>query len=288
MFHKLKFTASFLAGFILLLFMGSQVRGQGVYLSLQGGYALGYPGEEYREGAARQITALDSITTVEGLYGTNGQGVQAGLALGYFFGEHAGIELKVQSVFGAWRVVDQIDNRIQDFFEELQARSWQLRLQPALVLRTRSEGNYLYVRSAINIAIAGNTRESYMLSFPGGFISQAESVEDISYRISLGFSGALGLNFELSEKIDLLVELEGHTLRARPGSGSFTRLIVNGQDQLDGATPFDSQRNYVDEINQDSNTLANPNLDLNAPEDVLSKPSNFSSIGANVGIRFNF
>jgi len=92
---------------------------------------------------------------------------------------------------------------------------------------------------------------------------------------------------DLSDAINGVVDLANLIPGVDLGSFSYTSLGL--YENISEVPSFENEIIYVDELNANSNNeLFNDNVNTNLPEDQLARRDNNSSIGINVGIKFNF
>jgi hypothetical protein len=99
---------------------------------------------------------------------------------------------------------------------------------------------------------------------------------------SIGFIGAIGYGYSLSDNMTIFGEVEYIGLSIKSGSATFTKYDVAGKDQLANMKTAQKEYEFVDEI--DSSTT--PNMDK--PTQMLKQKAPFSSLGFNIGITMTF
>ncbi len=107
---------------------------------------------------------------------------------------------------------------------------------------------------------------------------------------SLGFQGALGLGYNLSEKLSLFGELSHVSLKIKGKSSSVTENISGGVDVLGLMDTYDKETVFVDELNSSSNNSSyNPNpVNTGSAREELASTSNYNALFINIGVKFNF
>jgi hypothetical protein len=111
----------------------------------------------------------------------------------------------------------------------------------------------------------------------GGNSSNTMKME-FTGRSSLGFSGALGLQFELSEKLHFFTEVHMITHSWAPKRSVITEYTENGADQLPSMDTNDKETEYLDKYTASD--------DPNAPDKELKYFMPLSSIGLQLGLVF--
>jgi opacity protein-like surface antigen len=240
----------------LLLSLSLQAQ---VYVAPRIGYSLGL---------ANQVLGFEVDGTRQIQHtGTLGQGFNGGIALGVMVTDNIGIELGAAYFLGAERqLVTQSGPEATNAFAQTQ----QLRITPALLLTTGSEGPAPYLRLGALLPVTGKTS---LRQESGNTVSEAEFVG----RFSVGLDAALGVSIPLSDQLSVFAELNFISLNILRRSSEVVRYEVGGQDFLDQLP--DTQRNveYVDEVD-----LATP-----VPGEQLTTSSPYSSSGLNLGVKIH-
>jgi hypothetical protein len=99
---------------------------------------------------------------------------------------------------------------------------------------------------------------------------------------AFGLSSALGLKYDLSEKLSLFGELNMVNLSYAPTKGEYTEATFNGIDELPGMTTRERNSVFLNKY-----TYVDPPLD-SQPRQELKEKLPFGSVGINVGISFKF
>ncbi|MBT4774865.1 MAG: hypothetical protein HON99_04030, partial [Crocinitomicaceae bacterium] len=114
--------------------------------------------------------------------------------------------------------------------------------------------------------------------------------------IGFGFSGALGAAYGLSDKMSLFAEMNINNMSWAASTSVLTSYTgtetdasgTTTTDYLTGATVYQLETNYVDEITPSSNTGSNPNQSDTSPRDELKSKVGLGSVGINIGLKINF
>lgn len=156
---------------------------------------------------------------------------------------------------------------------------------------------FIQGRIGLTIPIAGAIYHQVSLEGPNALIgaAKAEIEAKTIASFSLGINGGLGIHRRLGKYLEVFAGISSQHMNLLGKSLTVTKydLTIGGItiNQLAGPTAkvYDSQLNFVDEINQTSNNKAsNPNTDLTKPKEELRVSSPFSSIGFGFGIVLNF
>lgn len=270
-----------LSGALVLASMS--LSAQEFYTSFSVGYGLGLPGEKLGTNTTQTATSL----ATENIYGTFGQGLGINLSPGYFINDHFGFELGLNYFMGAKVTATEATTPYGTLTAV--AHSNQLRLNPSVVLRTGTEGLSGYARLGIIIPALGTTFTDVDDSGTAGANTDYTQSFETKGAFSVGFSGALGANYALSDKLSVFGEVNGSNLRINAKSRTMTAYSVHGTDMMSYLTTYDKEVSYVDQLDGSSNNSSynsSTNTD-NAKEDLRTR-NNFSGLFFNIGVKFNF
>ncbi len=214
-------------------------------------------------------TSTDGVTTTTN-YGTLGKGIPVSLEAAYFFNENIGIQLDATYLIGLDVTMGE-DTQAGSIYD-LYARTMQLRLSPQLVVKTDMG---IYMRAGVVMPIMGKT--TVYEYDQTGFVGQELYTEvEMKGKFSLGFIGAVGYQFELSDKLSIFGEIEYVGLSIKRKSAELTVFDINGTDQLANYTTLTGDPLTVDY--EDDTTPG----DINAQ----GTKSPYHSLGFNIGVRF--
>ncbi|HIP36928.1 MAG TPA: hypothetical protein EYG85_08740 [Crocinitomix sp.] len=253
---------------------------QGMYAS----FNLGYAGGTSSELLGTDFN-LKSATSFEenGIYGTHGSGIPIGLNFGYMFTQHVGFELGFNYFMGSEVTIDVTKTFFGDDVTTT-SKGYQIRVLPQLIISTGSEDALnFYSKFGLVMPVAGETTFKQEGVFFNGLGTSTILVEGNSTgSFSLGYTGALGTTFNLSESLSLFGELQLINLRIKPATQTITKYMIAGNDVLSTFDTDQLETEYVSTINQDSN------VDNTTPKKVIGTSTNYNSLGLNIGVRYNF
>lgn len=265
------------------LFMLSTASAQ-FYVNVTAGYGFALQGEKI---GTNTTTGAGGETTAENVYGTIGPGVGIGLAPGWFFNEHIGAELGFSYFMGS--EVDVQETMTPFGTATVTAYSNQLRMTPALVLRTGTEGLNGYMRAGVVIPLIGTTFTNIDDSGAAGPNTASTAEYETKGAPSFGFNGALGLSYGLNDRFSLFLEASNVNLRINAKERTLVAATSNGTDILSAMDPYDRETTYQDELDGSSNNAAyNPNYSENQAKDELRTRNNFSAMFINIGLSIYF
>jgi hypothetical protein len=101
--------------------------------------------------------------------------------------------------------------------------------------------------------------------------------------LALGYSGGLGVNYTLNDKIGLFAELNFTNMVYAPTKGELTKSTKNGINQLPSLTISQKEFEYLENF-----TINGPNPPLNQPRKVTKFSVPMNTFGINIGIQYGF
>lgn len=265
---------------ILLFCVTGSLSAQGLYLRISPGIAMSAAGDDI----GNSIMVDSTSETQEVIYGSYGTGFVADLDVGYMFSENLGVQLGFEYLAGGKKQLSLFEggNSTQDISQ----RSNQVRLNPELVVSGGSGKITPYGRFGVSIPLSTKTIEERMGSnTPTDFEIETEFIS----KTTLGYRGAIGVNWSLGDQLSIFGEIAGLSQRARVKSSTVTKWVVDDVSVLETASTYDLEKNYVETIdNNSNNTTFNPDIDSEKAEDLPVFPFNLSSVTARVGVSIQF
>jgi len=273
-----------LAMLFIAVFIGANTFAQGLYVNAGAGY--GFPAACYLMDDDYVIHYDENGSSwdyeiVKGS-GSFGKGLQAGAIIGYMFNPNIGAELGISYLLGGKiKSKDEYQSGYSSSIYESTMSGKMLRFTPALKM-TAGNGNIKpYMRIGFVVGIAGKIKSEQTETSTGDFKSTiTEGEREFTGGISLGFAGALGADFMLSDNIGLFAEMGVITQSYAPKKGEITKYTVNGEDKLDEMTTSEREIEFLD-----SYTYTSGSDDDDSPTKTLKMYFPFSSVGVNVGVR---
>lgn len=293
------------------------------------------------------------------IYGTTAPGLNVGFGVGYMFNKYIGIELGGYYTFGVSKFSEVESevlslglqaagtefNALNAYvFEEYTHRSKQFRITPSVIVKG-GDGKFVpYAKFGMLIPVAGKTSTTVVgklssdaiptsinvpiigdLTLPGFDAGGVSLVGDVDAeaesfgQFSIGFEGALGGEFKVTDMISVFGEVNFSTLHIKSketkvlkydgvyaldgsplsiedleGAFDFVGIDVSFSnlglyENIDEVPTSEAHFIYVDELNASTNNAAfNQNFNDQLPEDQLARKDNNSSLGINLGVKFNF
>jgi|GEM_PF-809491 len=301
-----------------VLMAGYTVKAQGFYMDASVGYGFGAPSTNFGVKTYEDF-ANPLNNTTENIYGTLGNGINVALTPGYFFNDHIGVELGLQGFFGMKSRVSDATSDNELIYSFTDAKTTQFRVIPSLVISTgNSKKLSAYAKLGIVMPIVGATYGSQessefsaaLAAVSGGQVTHIKrEIETVTKgNFTVGFRGAVGVNFNVSDKIAIFAEVHHTSLTIKPKTRQVESYVVNGTDivesayvvnninvsaiQLGNATgtlPESSvHTEYVDNLSSTSNVDGNAGFNADKATQALPSKTNFNQLGLNIGVKFNF
>jgi outer membrane protein W len=282
---KIKFQSTVVI-FIVLFVV--QVYSQGAYVNLGAGY--GFPAAPYLMADNSTYHSYEIGYTVDEEIikgsGSFGKGLQAGAIIGYMFNPNIGAELGISYLLGNKiesknESINENSTYYHSYKNESKVTGKMLRFTPALKITVGNGNIKPYMKTGLVIGVAGKIKSTSKSTNSDDFTSETiESEMDLNGGISLGFAGALGADFMLSDNIGIFAEMGIITQSWAPKKGEYTKYSVDGVDKLNDFTTFDKEIEFIE-----SYSFYTENTDYDSPRQELKTYFPFSSVGVNVGVK---
>jgi hypothetical protein len=276
--------------FLMLLVITSavSVSAQGFYIRAGGGYGLAAATNQIGEKYLRtQVNTVDITTdnyskkTVTGSYGA---GMNLTLAAGYEFNQNFIFDLDIYYLGGRKYKTNNIYNFTADNFNGTSSdlfttSSAGLFVNPSFIFSAGFGKAAPYGRFGL---IAGSPqvtqKESYYNDLDGTVTRDVTWV--YKNGLAIGYQAGIGMNWKLTDKLDIYTEANFIGLTFYAKEGDMTRYIYDGNDYLSQYTV--AQKKILYSKNYDPQTPYDPSKPLIAAR----TGSPFSSFSAQAGIRF--
>lgn len=240
------------------------------------------------------INADGSSARVKSLNGTVGAGVKASITAGYMFNPYIGSELSVSYFHGDKTMIGRLRSPQAISEENTYLRGFDV--APGIFLTPNFQTLNPYARLGLIIPIAGelNIETTARKANGGGSGTDimVEAKSEVKSRFSVGYFGALGLNYPINDNLSIFGEVEIKNLSIKSKSAKITEYtttaITDGQSQLvpgqqlEDLPVYEKQFEFSDDYSQSTTTA--PNQD--EPRKIPTQFVNASGTGINVGVRF--
>lgn len=267
-----------------MFLMASTSYGQRFYANLSGGYGLGSTELYDGNNNSSRVGSVETNTKSNIKIGT---GANFGAAFGYSFNENIATELGVNYFIGS---KSSVENKEEDQFSRdaytISLSGKMLMLTPTIVLSHSVNRLKPYAKFGLIIGFGSVTSE---MDYESASISNpavrfyGSRTSKLSGSIALGLSSALGVSYELSDRISVFGEIQNLNLNYTPKEGEVIKSSVNGEDNLSSLTTNERKIEFTDSYTID---LSKP-TDENAPSKDIKPNIPFNNFGINVGISIN-
>jgi len=276
----------------IIAFLSLSAQAQGFYAKLGGGYNFG-------------LTSYLAYSTTENIAVTNsgvstssmkfepekfnlGQGSTAGGALGYMFNKNIGFEVGInflnghKNIYKSEKIFSGGGSALMpSSVTDNTSKSQMVLIQPALVLALGLQKFNPYTRIGFVVA-KGSIENTYSYSDNQG--NTEEKITKDFGGTGFGLQTALGLNFNLNEKLAIFTEGTVNNLTYTPEKGEVTKLTWNGQDLLSPLKTSQKEIKYEDE----ATFYLSPQTSPSEPRTEVKQRNLLHSLGLNVGLKYNF
>ncbi len=294
---------------LALMAVSYGLHAQNLYLDINAGYGIGFPGAVL--GKSDHISMIQetpkSIETTN-ITGSLGKGFSIQLTPGYTLNKHVAIELgfnyfgggKIMTDEVIWSNVDTVFNIEAENFSSKKAYAQinQIRLIPSVIFSTDTvKGLAGYAKLGFVIPVYGkatstiNTITSHVDNVSGDIVKDRLNEKYVlDGKISLGFRGAVGLKYNLSEKLSLFGEVYVTSLTVKQSTRTMKSYEKNGVELSDNFKTSQKEIEFVDKLNDSSN---NPNynttsFDADLPRQEMFQKVTFNQMGIQIGVKYTF
>ncbi len=270
------------------------------------GAGVGSPiGEDALTTIGAEIDNIDTNYTQRNITGSYGKGFNATVAVGHYFNRFFGMELGATYLLGSKQDILNISTS-DGRSDVAETYTRQLRIKPALVFQAGTGKIVPYSRAGLVIPVVGASYGERLATYNDllGSFPLAESFEGKSVakgRFAIGFEGAIGANYNLSDKMGINAELFYTSLRVKRKSYEVTEAKLNNTDgteqdviNLLGLAGAYIYTEYKDEINEADYDAYRDSVPAGAygskdyPHWALSEDGIFNAVGINIGLTYKF
>ena len=272
---------------MIVLFSGA-VTAQKFYARLGVGVALGlgyYDPNNYED---QTITATSNKSVFKN--STLGSGLNINLGGGFMFSKYLGVDLGFNEFIG-FGVKTKYERNIPGNSSQIddKTKSTMFQVIPALVITPGLDGKINpYGRFGIILGLMNRVKYEYDETTDATPVKSTLDVNTEKYTetrkggVALGYSVAVGADYNLSEKLSLYAEIVMNGLTYAPTKGKYDEWTKNGIDQLPFCPTAAKEWEYKKEI--DNYAVINPGSPSQKPKQSYS----MTNVGINIGVKFRF
>lgn len=257
---------------IVISLFSSNLFAQKTYVDFHAGYGLGINAQNLNYFDFYNITESPNATTYEQVDVSLGKGLNLGGSFGYMFNEQMGLELGVSYLFGD---ASKAKHTEVDGATEYTLSSRMLRFNPSFVIASNFEKINPYAKFGFIMGFGSVMYET--VDNDNGDI-EVEKLK-LNGGMALGLTSALGLRYNLNDKMAVYGEFNMINLSYAPTTGEVTEATSNGVNELPDMTTREKEIEFVDSYTGDS-----PDAQ---PRKELKQSLPFGSFGLNIGLRIN-
>jgi len=250
------------------------------YARLQAGDGLVTNADRYKTillspGLTYDDSVYESIVLFSG-----GEGLNAGMGIGYMFNSNFGVDIGVNYVNGTTKKYVVIPNTAGLGYDYGSYTGNMVQFVPSLVIASNLCGLQPYARLGLIFGSGTVTQVEDQYFQQYGITSH--SVWKYMGGISLGYSSVLGIAKPINNKFDIFIEAAFNNIYDIPTTGNLTSATVNGVDNLNSVDVQDKSIVY-------KNSYSNAdNYDTSKPKVVDPVKYSFCSAIVSIGARFKF
>ena len=299
-----------LSSFLLLLLLGCWCSQEGqaqAYVRASFGPGLGVNRDAFGLPALRRDSS-ETVIEQRTLLGSFGSGMRVSVAGGYWFNPYFGAELGVYYFGGFQQAYGSSVSALGNTYER-SGYSYQLRLAPALVIQAAEGKVRPFGRFGVVLPVAGQLvlEEAWYRAAAG---VRREKTTVINGQLSLGFESSIGVEYQVSPRVALSLQLTYSGLRIRSQTAAVTKDIErddngNINDLLEGASTIFTQIEFQEVLTPESNISAvlasftddipddvliqiDGDVDFNRPLNLPTQTINANSLMIEIGFQYTF
>jgi len=269
---------------IILFLISTGTFAQNFYLDLYGGYGAPL--------SSQTVKVLDGTfqTQEKTVKGDFGKGMNFGAGFGLKMTNLIGLEIGVSYFNSA--TIKAHDEYYEDYsagydhVDEFEFSSSIFRITPALRFSTNHEHLNAYTRIGCVIGVNGYYEEKLRAekhnNGPMSYTELFEITQEYKGRMSAGFSGSVGLIYNLCHNFSIFIEGNGIAHSWAPKKGEITEFKQDGIDRMSWLSVSEREVEFVNEITESEYP------DQDKPRQSLKMYVPLSAIFLNVGIQFRF
>jgi hypothetical protein len=267
---------------------------QGIYI--EGGFGYGFPISSNTDMLYNySSTSTNDLDNGEFSFSNNeeivklnlGKGFNFAAAFGYMFNDFIGAEVQVSYLAGGKTNAEEVykDIVIQNGMSSSTTETYRttyssnmLRITPSLVVQGNLGKFNPYAKLGLLLGFGSATLQQDAILMGSNSVLEAKLNGGLSY----GVNSRLGFLYSPGGSVSYFVEAQIIAMNYCPTKGEIMKYTVNGDDILGDLTTSEREVEFVD-----STSSTDFFEDPNKPSQSLKMALPFSSIGVNVGVRFN-
>ncbi|AOW19811.1 outer membrane beta-barrel protein [Urechidicola croceus] len=242
------------------------------------------------------ISADGSSATVKALNGTMGGGAKFNITGGYMFNKHFGAEFGITYFHGAETLIGRFRSPNMFSVENAYIRGFDV--MPGIIINAGYEKINPYLRAGAILTASGKLNiETEVTQFNGagqGTDIEVKAKSEVTSKFSVGFGGAAGVTYPISDKLNFFCEVEFKTFSIQSKSAEiveYSTMAVTGEQSspIPGQQLEDlpkSEKNFIFSDSHVQSTIIPHSED--EPRVIPTQYVNVSGTGVNIGVSYSF
>jgi hypothetical protein len=248
---------------------------QDAYVKIGGGYNFGIG---YISGTSQTNSGIELVKI------NYGKGINLNVACGRMFTSNLGLEVSASYLLGKKNKQETTQGQIvgNGYVEdriEAESYSRMLFVEPAFIVSAGRSGINPYAKVGPILGF-GKIHEQIVDHSSGYFNGTTEIHLELKGGVAIGAKAAAGLDFNASSKMSFFAEVAFNSLAYSPTHGEVTEYIEDGNDRTSSMSTSGREVEY-------ENELSNQSTSRDEPTKLLKSNHPFSSVGINLGLKFN-
>lgn len=289
----------------LAVLLSTGLFAQNFYITANAGYAFGINSQTGMYVNSNQISNnnyLDNVFTksgsTENVPLSLGKGINLGGSVGYMFNDYIGIDVGLNYLLGGKTEATSYSkstviypNTGEKIVSESNTKnviySRMFRVIPAIIITPGFEKFNPYAKIGVVLGFGSFYTEDEISSSSTGVSAPPPyniiNNQTFSGGMAFGFNGTFGASYNLNEKLSLFGEASFIGMSYSPTKSKITKYTNNGVDELPNMITYYTESEYVDNLSLNSEPIYS-----DEPAKKIKTSYPMSSIGLNLGVKFNF
>jgi hypothetical protein len=277
-----------LASIILVPLLSGTVIAQSIYLRAGTGYGLPTAtssiGENRSQTSVNTVNGTTTSGSVKGVNASYGSGFNMNFGFGYKINENFIFDLNFQYLIGRKYKTSDTYNYTSGTFNEndynnTTTSSKGFFINPSLIFSAGFGKAVPYGRFGLFAGSPTVTGENSYYNNGDGIVKR-DTKWEYTKGLAVGFQGAVGMNWKLTDKIDLFTELNFISMTYYAGEYNLLQSSYNNIDNLAGMSVSQKQTVYKKKFDP-----TKVNNDFTKPNTAVRQSTPFSSLSFQAGIR---
>lgn len=212
-----------------------------------------------------------------------GRGFTGVAAFGFSPTKNISLELGISQLVGFPKYADSVVRLPGGATNEAFVKGNMLSLVPAVVIKPGFEKVDPYARIGFILGIRPVVNAT--AEYTNSSVNPAEEYTMVRHfygGVAAGFSGALGVNYYISDLVTFFAEVSFNSINYSPKRSEVILFEKNGEDMLYTLTEKQKKTEYYNNVYPDEQ------IPDTSPNKALRKSLPFSNAGINFGVMFNF